>query len=72
LVAFVPVLAAYRQELENTPVISKTRRGFLEWHIRGVQKTGNFFCWLIIHCSALACRFVAASITPGTATARCC
>ena len=38
MVAFVPVLAAYRQELENTPVISKTRRDFLEWHIRRVQK----------------------------------
>jgi len=30
-------LAAYRQELENAPV-SKTRREFLEWHIRRVQK----------------------------------
>jgi hypothetical protein len=30
-------LAAYRQELENAP-ISKTRREFLEWHIRRVQK----------------------------------
>jgi hypothetical protein len=30
-------LAAYRQELE-TPPISKTRREFLEWHIRRVQK----------------------------------
>jgi len=31
-------LAAYRQELENAPVISRTRREFLEWHIRRVQK----------------------------------
>jgi DNA repair exonuclease SbcCD ATPase subunit len=30
-------LAAYRQELENVPV-SKTRREFIEWHIRRVQK----------------------------------
>jgi len=31
-------VAAYRQESENAPVISKTRRDFLEWHIRRVQK----------------------------------
>ena len=31
-------LAAYRQELENAPVISKTRRERLEWQIQQVQK----------------------------------
>jgi uncharacterized lipoprotein YddW (UPF0748 family) len=31
-------LAAYRQELENAPVISRTRREWLEWQIQQVQK----------------------------------
>jgi hypothetical protein len=31
-------LAVYRQELEDAPVISKTRREWLEWQIRNAQK----------------------------------
>jgi len=31
-------LAAYRQELENAPVITRTRREWLEWHIRRVER----------------------------------
>jgi hypothetical protein len=31
-------LAVYRQELENAPVINKTRREWLEWQIRNAQK----------------------------------
>lgn len=31
-------LAAYRQELENAPVINRTRRERLEWEIRRMQK----------------------------------
>jgi hypothetical protein len=31
-------LAAYRQELENAPVISRTRRERLEWQIQQGQK----------------------------------
>jgi len=34
-------LAAYRQELENAPVISRTRRERLEWQIQQVQKDGR-------------------------------
>jgi len=31
-------VAAYRQESENAPVISRGRREWLEWQIRNVQK----------------------------------
>ena len=58
---------------EREKRLAEMRRGWQKGKATGISiLLGNFYCWLVVNWSALACRFVAPSITPGTATARYC